>query len=72
MSAPVAVVAGAGGGGTATALSLAGEGYRVVLLDARSESAESAAAQVRAAGDEADAYGIDLLDADAVAALIAD
>jgi NAD(P)-dependent dehydrogenase (short-subunit alcohol dehydrogenase family) len=69
MTAPVAVIAGAGGGGTATALSLAAEGYRVVLLDSRAEAAESAAASVREAGGEAEAHGIDLLDADAVQAL---
>lgn len=69
MTAPVAIIAGAGGGGTATALSLAAEGYRVVVLDSRAEAAESAAAQVREAGGEAEAHGIDLLDADAVQSL---
>lgn len=69
MTAPVAVIAGAGGGGTATALSLADAGYRVVLVDARAESAEAAAALVREAGGVAEAHGVDLLDADAVQAL---
>jgi len=71
-TAPVAVIAGAGGGGSATAISLARAGYRVVLLDARAEAAESAAEAVRATGGEAEAAGVDLLDPDAVAALRSD
>ena len=69
---PVAVIAGAGGGGSAAAVSLARAGYRIVLLDARSESAETAAETVRAAGGDAEAAGVDLLDPEAVAALRAD
>lgn len=71
-TAPVAVIAGAGGGGSATAVSLARAGYRVVLLDARAEAAEAAAASVRSAGGDAEAAGVDLLDPEAVAALRTD
>lgn len=71
-TAPVAVIAGAGGGGSATAVSLARAGYRVVLLDSRIEAAEAAAETVRAAGGEAEAAAVDLLDPEAVAALRAD
>lgn len=66
---PVAVIAGAGAGGSATAVSLARSGYRIVLLDSRPESADAAAEAVRAAGGEAEAVGVDLLDPEAVAAL---
>ena len=69
MMAPVAVIAGAGGGGTASALSLAADGYRIVLLDASVDAAEAAADLVAAAGGLAEAHGVDLLDADAVTAL---
>ncbi len=69
MSAPVAVIAGAGAGGTATATALAADGYRIVLLDARAEAADAAADMVAAAGGQAEAHGVDLLDADAVSDL---
>lgn len=68
-TAPVAIVAGAGGGGTATALALAEAGYRVVVLDARAEAAQEAAAAVLAADGLAESHGVDLLDADAVTTL---
>jgi NADP-dependent 3-hydroxy acid dehydrogenase YdfG len=68
----VAVIAGAGAGGSAVAASLSGAGYRVVVLDARPEAAEAVAAQVREAGGDAMAAGVDLLDVDAVTALRAD
>ena len=71
-SAPVAIIAGAGGAGTACAISLAEAGYLVVLVDARSEAAKSAADEVRALGGSAESFGVDLLDTTAVAALRTD
>ena len=68
-SSPVAVIAGAGGAGAAAAVSLASAGYRVVVLDARPEAAQAVADAVVAVGHAAEAHGLDLLDADAVAAL---
>lgn len=67
--APVAIIAGAGGAGTACALAFAAAGYRVVTVDARAEAASAAADGVAAAGGSAFAFGIDLLDRDAVIAL---
>ena len=68
-TAPVAIIAGAGGAGTACAASLADAGYLVVVIDARSESAQAAADAVRAAGGRAESFGVDLLDTAAVSAL---
>ena len=69
---PVAIVAGTGGAGTAVALELGAIGYHVVLLDARAEAAEAARDAVTTAGGSAEAHGVDLLDADVVAALRSD
>lgn len=65
----VAVVAGAGGAGAATAQALAAEGFHVVVLDSRAESAQAVVASLAAQGYESEAHGIDLLDVDAVTAL---
>jgi NADP-dependent 3-hydroxy acid dehydrogenase YdfG len=69
MSRPVAIVAGAGAAGAATALAMSAAGYSVVVLDSRAESAQRAVDPVLAAGGEAWPIAVDLLDADAVAAL---
>lgn len=68
-AARVAVVAGAGGAGAAVALTLAAEGFHVVILDSRREPAQEVADTVVADGRSAEAHGIDLLDTAAVVAL---
>ena len=66
---PVAIIAGSGGAGMACALAFAAAGYSVVTLDARAEAARTAADVVEAAGGQADAFGVDLLDTEAVCRL---
>ncbi len=74
-SAPLAIVAGAGAGGVATTASLVRAGFRVVVLDARRESAEAAIAALSADADTGagvgavQAHAVDLLDETAVLAL---
>ncbi|MCY0864741.1 MAG: beta-ketoacyl-ACP reductase [Sulfobacillus sp.] len=68
-----AVVTGAGRGiGRAEALRLAREGARVAVVDLRQEDAENTAHEIRAGGGRAEAYGVDVVDADAVRAMMED
>lgn len=66
----VAVITGAGSGiGRATALLLARHGARVHVADLNGEAAQSAVADIAAAGGSAVAHALDVANADAVEAL---
>ncbi|MBU1345610.1 MAG: SDR family NAD(P)-dependent oxidoreductase [Alphaproteobacteria bacterium] len=66
-----AVVTGAGGGlGRSHALALAKYGARVLVNDMSAQGAEAVAAEIRAAGGEADSAACSVTDRDAVAAMI--
>lgn len=65
----VAIIAGAGGAGAATARALADDGFHVVVLDSRPESASAVADELTTRGLSAESHGVDLLDADAVTTL---
>lgn len=68
----VAIVTGASRGiGRAIALRLASTGMRVVCV-ARGENAAETAAMIQALGQQAEAHGVDVTDADAVERLVAD
>lgn len=68
----VAIVTGASRGiGRAIALRLASTGVRVVCV-ARGENAAETAAMIQALGQQAEAHGVDVTDADAVERLVAD
>ena len=54
------VTGGAGGIGRATSLALAAEGARVAVVDLEQDAAEAVAAEIRAAGGEAIAFGADV------------
>ena len=54
------VTGGAGGIGRATSLALAAEGARVAVVDLKQDAAEAVAAEIRAAGGEAIAFGADV------------
>ena len=59
----VAIVTGAGSGlGRATARRLASEGARVACLDVALDAAEGTAAEIRAGGQSARAYAVDVSD----------
>jgi NAD(P)-dependent dehydrogenase (short-subunit alcohol dehydrogenase family) len=69
----VAIVTGAGSGiGRATALLLAAEGARVTVADIAPKGADEVVATIAAAGGAARAQVVDVADADAVAAMVAD
>jgi 3-oxoacyl-[acyl-carrier protein] reductase len=66
----VAVVTGAGQGiGRAVAQVLAGEGARVAIADVELDRAQATAADLRAAGHEATAYAVDVVDLASVTAM---
>ncbi|AEJ40016.1 putative 3-oxoacyl-ACP reductase [Sulfobacillus acidophilus TPY] len=68
-----AVVTGAGRGiGRAEALRLASEGARLAVVDLRQEDAENTVNEIRSGGGRAEAYGVDVVDADAVRAMMED
>lgn len=54
------VTGGAGGIGRATSLAFAAEGARVAVVDLQQEAAEAVAAEIRAAGGDAIAFGADV------------
>lgn len=68
-----ALVTGGGGGfGREISLLFGGEGAQVAVVDVNAGAAQETVDRVTAAGGRADAYIVDLTDADAVAALIAE
>jgi 3-oxoacyl-[acyl-carrier protein] reductase len=70
LSDQVAVITGGGQGiGRAVARVLAAEGARVAVADVEPGRAEATAAELRAEGHEATAYGVDVVDRDSVAAM---
>jgi NAD(P)-dependent dehydrogenase (short-subunit alcohol dehydrogenase family) len=72
-SGKVAIVTGGGSGiGLATALLLAAEGAKVTVADISPDAAASVADSAREAGGIARAHVLDVADADAVAAMVAD
>ena len=69
----IAIVTGGGSGiGRATALRLASEGAAVTVADISTDAADAVAAEVEAAGGRSRAQVVDVSDADAVAAMVAD
>lgn len=61
------VITGAGGGiGRGLSLCLAGQGHSIIAADLNAAAAEETAAQVGAAGGEAEAYGLDITKEDQV------
>jgi NAD(P)-dependent dehydrogenase (short-subunit alcohol dehydrogenase family) len=69
----VALVVGGGSGiGQASAEALAAHGARVIVADARLEGANQTIGRIRAAGGEAEAAQIDILEGTAVRALVED
>ena len=71
-AAPVAIIAGTGGAGTAVALALRLPATTSCSSTVVSRRPRQRVRPVEAAGGSAEAHGIDLLDADAVAALRSD
>lgn len=72
LDAKTCVVTGAGGGiGRACARRLAGEGSRVACADIDEATAHEVAAEITAAGGEAEAFAVDVTDEESVAALYA-
>lgn len=68
----VAVVTGGGSGiGRAMAITFAREGMRVAIADMREDAARAVAETVKSDGGEAAAWGVDVTDREAVAALAA-
>ena len=66
------VTGGAGGMGAAHARALSREGAVVVITDVADEARERLADELRAAGGEADSHRLDVTDADAWRALVAE
>lgn len=73
ISGTTAVVIGGGSGvGRGIAMGLANAGARIVVADIDESAAETVAAQIRAGGQEASAYGVDATDRASLARLAAD
>ena len=66
------VTGGAGGMGAAHVRALAREGATVVITDVADEAGEQLAGEIRAGGGEASSHRLDVTDADAWRALVAD
>ena len=67
----VAIITGAASGmGRATAYVFADEGARLALVDRNADGVETVAKEVRDAGGDARAYGVDLADGDAIIAVV--
>src|ERR1043165_4736793 len=58
--------------GEAVAARLAADGYSLLLVDRTKESVEARAADIRSAGGQANAYGVDLSSESSVAGLFAE
>jgi 3-oxoacyl-[acyl-carrier protein] reductase len=68
----VAIITGAASGmGRATAYVFADEGAKLALVDRSAEAVEAVAAEIRAAGGNAQAYAADLADGPAIPSLVA-
>lgn len=71
MSDKVAIVTGGAQGiGRASALRLASQGYRIVVIDLQSDKAQAVVDEVKQAGSDGLAYGLDVSDGERVRATV--
>ena len=69
----VCIITGGGSGiGRGAALTIAGEGARVVIIGRTASKLASVEAEIAAAGGAVSSYALDVVDYDAVAAMVAD